>query len=47
MVEVFLRDLTQIGERKKSGRSISAVPFLFFSGGASVIARALFLRYAP
>lgn len=39
MVEVFLRDLREIGEKMESSRS----SFLFFSGRASVISRALFL----
>lgn len=42
-MEVFLRDFREIGARNESGRSISAVPFCFFSGGASVVSRTLFL----
>jgi hypothetical protein len=31
MVEVFLRDLREIGEKMESSRSISAVPFCFLA----------------
>ena len=41
MVEVFLRDLREIGEKMESSRSISAVPFCFLA--EELLSRALFL----